>query len=173
MVTISVSVIWSLPKPCVLKQLFQKGKQSLLLVKHRRFLPFLFSLGCQVYYDSLHVWIKTARPEGNLALIGTQISELHCRMLVSCETRPFTFLRQIFPKECSLSYWKTKYWIFPVGSIRLFGYYWWLTKPSLCRSGEFMTKAFTGHNGQTQQKRWKEMCSQSSCALQEDLPLFL
>lgn len=27
-----------------------------------------------------------------------------------------------------------------------------------------MAKACTGHNGQTQKKRWKEMCSQSSCA---------
>lgn len=35
-----------------------------------------------------------------------------------------------------------------------------------------MAKACIGHNRQTQQKRWREMCCQSSCAL-EDLPLFL
>ena len=49
--TRTASVIWSMPKPWILKQLPQRWKQSLLLMNRRGFLPLGF-IKCWVYYDS-------------------------------------------------------------------------------------------------------------------------
>lgn len=88
--TTTVAVIWSIPKPCVLKQFLDKWKQSLLLLQHRR-LCLVVPLRCWVYDDSLITCVdknqqgqSQHRKQKSLVLI--QISELHCKILHLCET---------------------------------------------------------------------------------------
>lgn len=64
MLTRTVSVIRSLPKPCVLKQVISEGEAEPIIGEAQEIFAFLFSLRCQVYYDSLHRWIKTSKIRG-------------------------------------------------------------------------------------------------------------